>query len=124
MGGDATVDYAFGYPVLVNDQAMTEFVRSVAHEVVGEERTRYNHPPIMASEDVGYFISRATGCYFNLGVLNEAKGITVANHNPGFDIDEDALPVGVAMLVRIVERYLAARSESLCLMPFRWSPSP
>ncbi|HZO25904.1 MAG TPA: amidohydrolase [Chloroflexota bacterium] len=106
MGGDATVDYAFGYPVLVNDEAMTELVRSVAHEVVGEERTRYNHPPIMPSEDVGYFISRATGCYFNLGVLNEAKGITVANHNPGFDIDEDALPVGVAMLVRIVDRYL------------------
>ena len=106
MGGDATVDYAFGYPVMVNDEAMTELVRSVAHEVVGEERTRYNHPPIMPSEDVGYFISRATGCYFNLGVLNEAKGITVANHNPGFDIDEDALPVGVAMLVRIVDRYL------------------
>ena len=106
MGGDATVDYAFGYPVMVNDEAMTEFVRSVAHEVVGEERTRYNHPPIMPSEDVGYFISRVTGCYFNLGVLNEAKGITVANHNPGFDIDEDAPPVGVAMLVRIVERYL------------------
>lgn len=106
MGGDATVDYAFGYPVMVNDPEMTEFVRSVAHEVVGEERTRYNHPPIMPSEDVGYFIARATGCYFNIGVLNEAKGITIANHNPGFDIDEDALSVGVAMLVRIVERYL------------------
>ncbi len=106
MGGDAAVDYAFGYPVMVNDQQMTDFVRDVAHEVVGEDRTRYNHPPIMPSEDVGYFIARATGCYFNIGVLNEAKGITIANHNPGFDIDEDALPVGVAMLVRIVERYL------------------
>ena len=72
----------------------------------GKDRTRYNHPPIMPSEDVGYFIARATGCYFNVGVLNEAKGITITNHNPGFDIDEDALPVGVAMLVRIVERYL------------------
>ena len=106
MGGDATVDYAFGYPVMVNDPEMTDFVRSVAHEVVGEERTRYNGPPTMPSEDVGRFIDLATGCYFKVGILNEAKGITVANHNPGFDIDEDALPVGVAMLVRIVERYL------------------
>jgi len=105
MGGDATVEYTHGYPVLVNDDDMAEFVRSVAHEVVGPERT-FVRPPIMASEDVGYFIARATGCYFNLGVLNEAKGITVTNHNPGFDIDEDALPVGVEMLVRIVERYL------------------
>jgi amidohydrolase len=74
--------------------------------VVGEEQTRYNDPPAMPSEDVGRFIDRATGCYFKVGFLNEAKGITVTNHNPGFDIDEDALPVGVAMLVRIVERYL------------------
>ena len=105
MGGDATVEYRFGYPVLVNDPDMAAFVRSVAHEIVGPEQTHEN-PPTMASEDVGRFIDRATGCYFNVGVLNEAKGITVTNHNPGFDIDEDALPIGVAMLVRIVERYL------------------
>jgi amidohydrolase len=109
MGGDATVEYSWGYPVLVNDHDMAEFVKTVAHEVVGEANTRFNPPPIMASEDVGYFISKATGCYFNVGVLNEAKGITVTNHNPGFDIDEDALPIGVAMLTRVVERYLAGQ---------------
>jgi amidohydrolase len=107
MGGDAEVEYRLGYDVLVNDHDMAEFVRSVAHEVVGEANTRFNPPPNMASEDVGYFIARATGCYFNVGVLNEAKGITVTNHNAGFDIDEDALPIGVAMLTRVVERYLA-----------------
>jgi amidohydrolase len=107
MGGDAEIEYRRGYPVLVNDEEMAEFVRSVAREVVGPEKTIVR-PPTMASEDVGYFISRATGCYFNLGFLNEAKGITVTNHNPGFDIDEDCLPVGVEMLVRIVERYLGA----------------
>jgi amidohydrolase len=111
MGGDATVEYSWGYPVLVNDHDMAEFVRSVAHEVVGEEKTRFNPPPTMASEDVGYFISRAKGCYFNVGVLNEAKGFTVTNHNPGFDIDEDALPIGVQMLTRIVERYLAGETS-------------
>jgi amidohydrolase len=105
MGGDAEIEYRRGYPVLVNDEEMAEFVRSVAREVVGPEKTIVR-PPTMASEDVGYFISRATGCYFNLGFLNEEKGITVTNHNPGFDIDEDCLPVGVEMLVRIVERYL------------------
>ncbi|MCC7372495.1 MAG: amidohydrolase [Chloroflexi bacterium] len=107
MGGDATVEYRWGYPVMRNVADMTEFVRSVALEVVGPEKTRDN-PPIMASEDVGYFIERAgSGCYFTVGVLNEAKGITVTNHNPGFDIDEDALPVGVEMLVRVAERYLS-----------------
>jgi amidohydrolase len=105
MGGDATVEYRFGYPIMVNDPEMAAFVKQIALEVVGPEKT-VDRPPIMASEDVGLFIARATGCYFNVGVLNEAKGITVSNHNPGFDIDEDALPVGVEMLVRIVDRYL------------------
>jgi amidohydrolase len=105
MGGDAIVEYSFGYPVMTNDPEMTAFVKSVALEVVGPEKT-LDRPPLMASEDVGRFIDRATGCYFNVGILNEAKGITVTNHNPGFDIDEDALPIGVEMLVRIVERYL------------------
>jgi amidohydrolase len=105
MGGDATVEYRFGYPVLVNNPKMAKLVRSVALEVVGPERTREN-APIMASEDVGRFIDLTTGCYFTVGVLNEAKGITATNHNPGFDIDEDALPIGVEMLVRVVDRYL------------------
>ncbi|MGE3268036.1 MAG: M20 family metallopeptidase [Chloroflexota bacterium] len=107
MGGDARVEYNFGYPVLTNEAEMTEFVRSVALDVVGRENTRTN-PPIMASEDVGYFIEKAgSGCYFTVGILNEAKGITVTNHNPGFDMDEAALPIGVEMLVTIVERYLS-----------------
>jgi amidohydrolase len=105
MGGDARVRYAFGYPVLVNDGPMTDLVRSVAHAVVGEANTREN-APVMASEDVGYFIERATGSYFTVGILNEAKGITVTNHNPGFDVDADALPIGVEMLVRVAETYL------------------
>jgi amidohydrolase len=106
MGGDAKVEYRFGYPVLTNPEEGTAFVRSIALEVVGEANTRTN-PPIMASEDVGYFIEKAgAGCYFTVGILNEAKGITVTNHNPGFDIDEDALPIGVEMLVRVAEHYL------------------
>lgn len=107
MGGDATVQYNYGYPVTTNPEDGVELVRSVALDVVGEENTRTN-PPIMASEDVGYFMEKAgAGCYFTVGVLNQARGITVTNHNPGFDIDEDALPIGVEMLVRVAEKYLA-----------------
>ena len=33
-----------------------------------------------------------------LGTANPAKGITEIWHRPGFDIDEDALPVGVEIM--------------------------
>jgi amidohydrolase len=104
MGGDARIDYRLGYPPVVNDAAMTELVAEVARQVVGEAAALGE--PNMASEDVSYFLQRAPGCYFNLGVANEARGLTGSNHHPRFDLDEDALPIGVEMLVRVAERYL------------------
>ena len=62
------------------------------------------------AEVAGYFIEGhvpAVDVKRLLAERPEAKGITVTNHNPGFDIDEDALPVGVEMLVTVAERYLA-----------------
>jgi amidohydrolase len=109
MGGDATVDYQFGYPTLVNDAAMTELVAAVAREVVGAEMAQPGEPN-MASEDVSYFLQKAPGCYFNIGTSNAAKGLIWSNHHPRFDIDEDALPLGVEMLVRVTERYLTSKA--------------
>jgi amidohydrolase len=105
MGGDARIDYQFGYPTLVNDAAMSELVASVARELFGDQSFATGELN-MASDDVAYFLQRAPGCYFNVGTANEARGLTASNHHPRFDIDEDALPIGVAMLVRVVERYL------------------
>jgi amidohydrolase len=107
MGGDADVQYEFGYPVLVNDEAMTDLVRKVGHEVVGPDKTLEGQP-ILGSEDVGYFLERAAGCYFRLGIANKERGLTHSNHTARYDIDEAALPIGVEMLVRVAETYLGA----------------
>jgi amidohydrolase len=84
---------------------MTELVASVAREVVGNRASIAETS--MASDDVAYFLQRAPGCFFFVGTANEARGLIGSNHHPRFDIDEDALPVGVEMLVRVAERYLA-----------------
>ncbi len=48
------------------------------------------------------------GCHFSLGGRNEARGLVWGNHNPKFDFDEAALPVGVELYVRLTERFLGA----------------
>jgi amidohydrolase len=107
MGGNARVDYQFGYPIVVNDASMSHIAESVARQVVGDGfSTGYLN---MASDDMAYFLQRAPGCYFNVGTANEARGLTASNHHPRFDIDEDALPIGVQMLVGVVERYFRDR---------------
>jgi metal-dependent amidase/aminoacylase/carboxypeptidase family protein len=39
-------------------------------------------------------MAAAPGCLMLLGTGNPDKGITESWHRPGFDVDEDALPVG------------------------------
>jgi metal-dependent amidase/aminoacylase/carboxypeptidase family protein len=37
-------------------------------------------------------------CFYRLGTRNEAKGITSYVHTSTFDIDEDALPIGMGLM--------------------------
>jgi amidohydrolase len=44
----------------------------------------------------------------SLGVANPERGIVYPPHHPRFDLDEDALAVGVRLLTAIALRYLGA----------------
>ncbi|MCC7495357.1 MAG: amidohydrolase [Fimbriimonadaceae bacterium] len=94
-----------GYPVTVNDRAMTELVRAAAAEAVGPEQV-VPVEPVMGGEDFAYFLQRVPGCYFTVGIQNEAKGTGRPHHHPRFDLDEDALGIGIETLVRVAERAL------------------
>jgi len=50
------------------------------------------------SDDFGLFMAAAPGCLMLLGTANPDRGISEIWHRPGFDIDEDALPVGVHIM--------------------------
>ena len=106
MRAECVCTYDFGYPAVVNEPAMTDFVREVAREVIGEERLEEGEQS-MGGEDFAYFLEHVPGCFFNLGTRNEERGLIWGHHHPRFDVEEAALPTGVDMFVRIVERYLA-----------------
>ncbi len=99
------MEYTFGYPSLVNDPAMTELVRQVGAELVGAENVT-QVDPVLGGEDMSYFLQKAPGCFFRLGTGNKARGITFGNHHPKFDVDEAALPLGVAAMTTVALRFL------------------
>jgi amidohydrolase len=105
MQGSAEVDYSFGYPTLVNDRAMADLVRAVARDLVPPDKL-LDIEPGMGAEDMAYFLQQAPGCFFRVGSRNEERGLIYGHHHPRFDIDEDALPVGVAALTAIALRFL------------------
>jgi amidohydrolase len=53
---------------------------------------------------------RVPACYIFLGAGSEAKGIVHPSHHTQFDIDEDCLPVGVAILSLAALRLLEQKN--------------
>lgn len=98
--------YAPLYPATVNDARVAEFVRGVASEIVGRKNV-VRQDPTMGAEDMSYVLQRVPGCYLLIGSKNEKKGLIHPHHSPRFNFDEDALPVGIELVARTAERYLA-----------------
>ena len=82
-------------------------VRAVAAGVVGEANTLAAQRT-MVSEDMARLMDDIPGCFFFVGTMNSARGLDFPHHNPRFDIDEAALPIGVAVLAGAAASYVLA----------------
>ena len=102
---DCQFNYDYGYPALVNDPAMSHLVATACAKAIGKENVEFLRPS-MGGEDFAYFLEKVPGSFFRLGCRNEAKGFVNPFHNSRFDLDEDVLPFGVEMFVRIIAEYL------------------
>ena len=91
------------FPPTFNDPGVVAVVRQVAEEIVGPGRV-YEPPPEMFGEDFSYMAQEAPGAFFRLGAQlgDEYR----PHHNPQFDLDESALPVGAAVLTGAACRIL------------------
>lgn len=96
-GGTLRIAVDYALPALVNDDYVTGALEQAAQRVIGQANLIKNwRNPF--SDDFGLFMAAAPGCLMLLGTANPDKGITEVWHRPGFDIDEDALPVGVQIM--------------------------
>jgi len=99
MGGKGVLKIGKGYSTLINDDKMVDLVKKNAVDILGAENVLEKEKANMGVEDFGYYLEKIPGAFFYLGVKNEKKGITVSAHNECFDIDEDALHLGVALQI-------------------------
>lgn len=63
----------------------------------------------MGGEDMSFFMTDVPGMFFFVGSANEARGLNYGHHHPQFDIDEDALPLGAALLATAVAEYVISK---------------
>lgn len=110
QGATYELDYWQLYPPVVNDGAIAELVRSVAEAVVETPAGVVPECQTMGGEDMSFFLQEVPGCYFFLGSANPEKNLAYPHHHPHFDFDETALPMGVELFVRCVEKFGTLRS--------------
>jgi amidohydrolase len=108
MRAECSFNYAFGYPVTVNDVSRTQFARRVAGAIVGDGNV-VSAGMTMGAEDMSYFLNAVPGCYLRLGSGNPDHGVIHPHHSALFNFDEAALPIGVELLTQLTLAYLSGR---------------
>ena len=97
MGAELDLHIDIGYPTVDNDPAFTETAWQQANAFMGTENVEETELR-MGAEDFGYYTQVVPGCFFRLGVRNEAEGIIHNVHTPKFNIDEAAIEIGVGIM--------------------------
>ncbi len=110
----ATADFSFNrnYPPTINHPAETAFVREVMRELVGEQNVQA-FEPTMGAEDFSFFLQGKPGAYFVIGNGDGAHregghGLGPCMlHNPSYDFNDQLIPLGATLWVKLVQRWLA-----------------
>ncbi|MEL6865762.1 MAG: M20 family metallopeptidase [Bacteroidota bacterium] len=104
MGGACELNIIRGYPVLLNDEALTAQSKKLAVEYLGKKQV-VDLPIRMSSEDFAYYSHKIPACFYRFGTGNAARGITAPVHTNTFDVDEESLLLSTGLMA-----YLAIRS--------------
>ncbi len=105
QGGIAEISYRRAYPATVNTAHEVDRAASVACAIVGEANVIREGDPMLAGEDFAFMLERTPGAYLFFGQRDGARGATPV-HNPGYDFNDDLLPVGARYLAGLVEQEL------------------
>jgi amidohydrolase len=95
--GDYILDIELQNPSIYNDPGMVEHLKSSAEKVIDRKKIHEFTKIMPGGDDAAYFLQKVPGAYWILGARNEEKGFTIPAHNPCYDFDEDALPIGAAI---------------------------
>ncbi|MEW6707484.1 MAG: M20 aminoacylase family protein [Pseudomonadota bacterium] len=104
-------EFVRNYPPTINHEAETRFFQQVAAQVVGRENV-LDFEPTMGAEDFSYFLQEKPGCYFLIGNgdgshRDGGHGMGPCMlHNPSYDFNDDLIPLGATMWVRLAEAWL------------------
>ena len=104
-GVTVELDYVNDYPVLINDETVTNKVRDALVEAqIAEVTDVVEVEPQSPSEDFAYYLQEKQGSFFYVGAQPTDKD-WYPHHHPKFDIDENSLIISAKSMAAVVASY-------------------
>ena len=100
-GAKVNLNYARGYPVMINSELETNYMVDVAKKVAGDNNVDNNASQVMGAEDFSYMLEERPGAYIRVG-----NGSTASLHHPNYDFNDEAIPFGTSFWVELAETRL------------------
>ena len=101
-GTQIDVQLHASYPGVVNDDGASQLVYDTAVHLLGEPNVAVLQQPTLMTEDFGYYLSAARGCFYHVGA-----GCAAPLHSPQFLPDIRAAVTAAALHAAVLERALA-----------------
>ncbi len=107
-GADYEFEYEHRYPATINSEDEANLAGKVAQGIVGDDRVNLSPKPAMGSEDFAYMLQEKPGSYILIG-NGDGEGSCMI-HNPGYDFNDEILPIGATYWVKMAEEILKPNS--------------
>jgi amidohydrolase len=98
---NAKLNYQKGYPPTINHEESTNFAIGVAEDVCGSDKVLSSVAKEMGAEDFSYMLQKRPGAYLFMGI-GDGAGL----HNPNYDFNDAAAPVGASFFAHLIEKAL------------------
>ena len=105
-GCEVSMETRPGYPPTINHEVDALFARGVISDVLGPDGLDTELTPAMGAEDFSYMLREKDGAYIWLGAGKGSANL----HSPLFDFNDELLPIGASLWVRIVEAKLSSQA--------------
>ena len=103
-GADYDFDYEYRFPPLINDENMADLLSKSARKILGDNKVKELKKANMGGEDFSYFAKEVPANFFYLGMA-PAEDEVMKHHQAKFDVDDDVLREGMAVMVQTVIDY-------------------
>ncbi|SDK21960.1 M20 metallopeptidase family protein [Natronincola ferrireducens] len=105
QGAKYTFDFTEKFPILFNDDKMTNLVQKTVAKVVGEENVKEAPEANMGGEDFAYFAEKVPSSFFFVGISKDMEK-PVLHHHPEFQWDDKNLLTVMQSMAQVAVDFL------------------